>query len=494
MRRLLIVLVLVLTVLKPMTETNAEPRFSPCLLPPASWSLVSLGSPLAPERLGNKSRIRVGILPFYHSDSKVSNLTAAERDDYLSAAAALEKLSNGLVKVEIVFLKAVSSKIPYQRSAEMVLDKKIGWDQWDLTKSTYGVVKETIKNVDSEIDFSNLDSVILVGVSDPLPGGVAEAFQFFRAQPNLMFIKKGIEAGYNFSFHESIKTQEGMIDNAILLDRSLSVSTITHELLHNFGLTDLYGSSASPNSLSIMSSNVMKLLNYERAVLGWLPIDQIKCYNLNEFMSRSVKDSIISFEDIEKEEIIILKISNQEAYLLEVLPYSGKRLMIIYKLNMESRPPIEMISKEVNGAWVENVTTFSTADIGKSLSTNEFSLIFSNKLGRAAYFNIVSKSKLGSEEFANLSKETSENRDRALSIELAAAESKAKADAEAKAAAERAQAEAKSKNEEESKAKVATDSKKATIAKTATITCINGKFVKKVTSTNPKCPKGFKKK
>jgi hypothetical protein len=48
-------------------------------------------------------------------------------------------------------------------------------------------------------------------------------------------------------------------------------------------------------------------------------------------------------------------------------------------------------------------------------------------------------------------------------------------------------AEAKAKAEAEAKAK-------AELSKKTTITCVKGKITKKITATNPKCPKGYKKK
>lgn len=87
----------------------------------------------------------------------------------------------------------------------------------------------------------------------------------------------------------------------------------------------------------------------------------------------------------------------------------------------------------------------------------------------------------------------------------AAAEQRAKDEAEAKAkreAQEKADAEAKAKAEAEAKAKAEAEAKakaeaeKGTNAssKKKTIICIKGKTVKKVTSVNPKCPSGYKKK
>jgi hypothetical protein len=74
----------------------------------------------------------------------------------------------------------------------------------------------------------------------------------------------------------------------------------------------------------------------------------------------------------------------------------------------------------------------------------------------------------------------------------AEAETKAKMEAEAKAKAEE---EAKAKAEAEAKAKAEAEAKaKAALSKKTTITCVKGKSSKKVTTVNPKCPAGYKKK
>ena len=79
-------------------------------------------------------------------------------------------------------------------------------------------------------------------------------------------------------------------------------------------------------------------------------------------------------------------------------------------------------------------------------------------------------------------------------------EAKAKAEAEAKAKAEKeakakAEEEARAKAEAELKAKAEAEAKaKAAMSKKTTIKCVKGKITKKVTSVNPKCPSGYKKK
>lgn len=61
-----------------------------------------------------------------------------------------------------------------------------------------------------------------------------------------------------------------------------------------------------------------------------------------------------------------------------------------------------------------------------------------------------------------------------------------------KIASDRLAAELKSKQEAESKA--ARDAAQAAAVKRATITCVKGKTVRKVTAVKPVCPKGFRKK
>ena len=478
MKRILLVFLLIISLNFPVYKSYAEPKFSDCLLPRASWSHVSLGAPLAPERLGNKSKVRFGILPFHFKDSELSNLTEDEKNDYFSAAKLVEKLSGNQVSVELVFFPTIRSSLNYSQARQMLADRDIGWATWNLSKSTFGIVKETVKSADQSVDFSNLDGVILINKSEMLPPGVAEAFLFFRTPANLNFFKRGLDLGYNFSFHESLITQEGLIDNAILLDRRYSVATIAHEMLHNFGLTDLYGPSTPPSiyALSLMASDQLRLLNYEKAVLGWMPLNRIKCYNLADYLARSPKEATFTIEDIGEDHLVIFKVSNQEAYFVEVLDYSGNRLMIFYRLKMEERPPIEVLSvKDSNNSWTKNATTFSINDIGKSFVALEFQLLFSNRVGQTATFHIVPNNAYASAAYADLLAQASENRNRALEIE------KAKQEAEAKAAAE-----LKAKQEAEAKVKVA--KKKTTIA------CVKGKLTKKVTSVNPKCPAGYKKK
>jgi hypothetical protein len=492
--RLLLMCVLLLGLNVFTVGSSAEPRFSECLLPRASMSLLSLGAPLATERLGNRSKVRIGVLPFIFKESRKSNLSEEERRDFVLAAKILEDLSNGNVKIELAFYPTVISNLTYERAGQMYLDRNDGWQNWDLNKSTFGIVKETVKAADSVIDFSRLDLLILFNKSEGIYGGIGEAFSFFRTPPELKTIKEGIGAGKDFNFHQSIQTQEGYIDNAVLLDRRFGTRVIAHEILHTFGLTDLYGSNTpfSIHYLSIMAGEPLTLLNLERAVLGWFPVEQIQCFKLGDLVSTPISKATISFENFDRDQLVIIRVSDQEAYVIEVLPYADKRLMILYRLRMEERPPIELFSA-LNGSygWNINATTFSANDVSKVFTTPDFQLLFSNLVGRTATFHFVSKAAYNSDTYSELLKSATENQTRALASESskkeAEAKAKAEAEAEAKIAADKTASELKAKQEAEAKAK-------AEALKKVTITCVKGKLIKKVTAVNPKCPAGYVKK
>lgn len=434
------------------------PEFSECLLPRSNWNIVSLGAPLAPERLGNKSSVRLGVIPFRLSDKPSGGLSQGERTNYLQAASTIEKMSDGKVKVEIVFFPTVNTTLSFQQASSMVQQRDAGWSTWDLSKSTFGIVKEVIRDVDPLLNFSNIDGVILENKSQSF-GSVAEAFQFFRAPPDLENIKRGIASGYDFSFHRSISTQEGLIDNAILFDSHNGTTTITHEILHNFGLTDLYGGSAStPALFSVMASNTMSLLNYEKAVLGWLPLDRIKCANLADLNQQPLDKSVFSLENLEENQVIVLKISDKEANILEVRQDFIVPSLILYELKQDERPPITVMGTG-NGIG-ERLNLSDPGSIGSSLKSSNLQVMISNISDGRVTLNVVPNSKIGSTELQTLQSQVALNREKALALAAVKTQMDNKSNASGKA-------------------------KK-------TIICKKGKKQLTVKAKNPKCPTGYR--
>lgn len=461
MRRLLIIFTLFFTLLLPKTVNATGPKFSDCLLPRSAWNIVSLGAPLASERLGNKSSIRYGVIPFKLSESTFYDLTEGEKLNYLQAASTIEKLSGGTVKIEMVFYPTVESKMLYQQAVKMVQERDTGWEKWDLSKSTFGIIKGIVKNVDPLLDLSNLDGVILENKSRSF-GSVAEAFQLFRTPPQLEILQRGIATGYDFKFHQSIDTQEGFIDNGILFDSHRGVTIITHEMLHNFGLTDLYGGAASnPGQFSIMASGSSNLLDYEKAVLGWLPHEKIKCVNLSELNTRLISENRFELNDIDTSSLIIIKISDEEANILEVRQESISPTLILYKLKQSGRPPIEIM--RTDSGIGENISLTSPNSIGRTLKSDQLEVMVSNITGKSATLHVIPDSKIKSSDFETFKLEVEKNRSEAI-------------------------AKLNGSREVETKAGLETAKKKTAI------TCVKGKTIKKVSALNPKCPKGYKKK
>ncbi len=435
------------------TASSTDLSFSQCLLTRSTQQIISLGAPLSPERLGNKSRVKIGVLPFHFLDSRGSTLTAAEKSNYQKAAQVVEELSDGIVKIDLVFYPIVNSKMRYQQAVDMNQQSNVGWNNWDLTKSTFGIVKEIVKNVDPLLDFSNIDGVILYNKSQFM-GGAAEAFQFFQSPPDLAVIKNGIEAGLNFSFHESMKTQEGFIHNAILLDGEINYLTIAHEILHNFGLTDLYGGATQPPS--IMAVNTATLLNYEKAVLGWFPIDRIKCVNFVDIARQSLNKNEFMIDDVKKEYLVIIKVNDDEAYVFEVRQLFDAPVLIFYSIRNLNRPPITMMYPQDGDRNLILSLNDPTA-IGRSLTSTDLRVMITNLVGEGVKLHLIPTTKVDSQEFQILKVEADRNREQSLALAKAA------------------------KN-------------KAAMNKKITIICVKGKLMKKVTAVKPKCPSGYKKK
>lgn len=460
MNKLLVALSLIFVTTSTNLASAKTPGFSDCLLPRSTWNMVSLGAPLAPERLGNKSTVRLGVIPFSLSDKASTGFSEVERSNYLQGASNIEKLSNGGVKIELVFYPTITTKLRFQDASRMVQQRDVGWANWDLSKSTYGIVKEVVKDADPLIDFSNIDGVILENKSQSF-GSVAEAFQFFRKQPDLEFIKSGVSAGKNFSFHQSINTQESVIDNAVLFDSHKGTEIIMHEILHNFGLTDLYGGNAStPLTYSAMASNTTQLLNYERAVLGWFPLDRIKCFNFADLSNQSLVTNEFTIETPERDQLIVLKINDKEANILEVRYEFIVPSLILYELKQDERPPIAVMS--TRDGMGQRINLSDPASIGNSLKSNNLHVMISNIKSGVVTLNVIPNVKIDTEEFRALQTQALLNQEKALAL-------------------------AKARTEAEKRASAAKSSKK-------TIVCEKGKKKVTVTAKKPKCPVGFKTK
>ena len=453
---------------------QGELKYSECLLNTSNQQVISLGKPLSPQRLGNKSKIRVAVLPFYFTDGSVKEITDSEKSDYIKAASRIEDISNGNVKMDFVFLPTLNSGISSAEFKEIYLIRTVGWSERDLSKSTWGFVKRNIIKEDAIVNFANFDSVILVGNNQDRSFIIAEAMQFFRDSQGNNYV------GANEDFFRSVMTQEGYIDNAILLDSHKGIDTIAHELLHNFGLTDLYGGGAGPGYFSMMAMGSRTLLNYEKAVFGWFPITNFKCSEYESVVNSMKADNRVSIANVKKDSITLLKVANDKAYVIELVNTGGKSLLLLYLLEQNMRPPISLYTNpNLNYLDVYDVSDPST--VSSVYKAPDFDLLIADIQELNLDLLIIPKNLINSSEAAAIFESSRQNRKNLITLRAAADKAAADKAAADKAAADKAAAD-----------KAAAD--KARPMKKVTITCTKGKLVKRVTAVKPLCPAGYKKK
>jgi len=464
MKRLQIAALITILLFSGLNTAQADLKYSDCLLNTSVHQVVSLGKPLSPQRLGNKSKVRVAVLPFYFTDGSIKELSESEKSDYLQAASRIKEVSNQNVNIEFVFLPSLNSGYTSAEFKQFYLMRNTGWSQRDLNQSTWGFVKKSIIKADVSMNFSNFDSVILEGNNLDKSFFVAEAMQFFRGSQGNSY------EAVDQDFFKSVQTQDGYIDNAILLDSHTGIDTIAHELLHNFGLIDLYGSGSGPGYFSMMAGGSRILLNYEKAVLGWFPIENFTCTDYASAVNPMKSDNRISITNVKQDSITLLKVTNDKAYVIEIVSSEGKTLLLVYLLEQEMRPPITLYTNpNVNYFAVYNA--LDPSSVSSVYHTNDFDLLISDIKDLKLDLTIIPKNLVISPEAVALIENSRTNKQNLIALRAAA--DKAAAD---KAAADKAAAD------------------KAKSLKKVTITCTKGKLIKKITAVKPLCPSGYKKK
>ncbi len=468
MKRLQIAALLSILLFSGLNTARADLNYSDCLLNTSVHQVVSLGKPLSPQRLGNKSKVRVAVLPYYFTDGSVKELSDSEKSDYLQAASRIRDVSDQKVNIEFVFLPSLNSGNTSAEFRQFYLMRNTGWSERDLNKSTWGFVKKSLIKADATVNFSNFDSVILEGNNLDKSFYIAEAMQFFRDSQGNSY-----EAA-NQDFFKSVLTQDGYIDNAILLDSHMGIDIIAHELLHNFGLTDLYGSGSGPGYYSMMAGGSRALLNYEKAVLGWFPIENFKCSEYGSAVNQLKADNRISITNVKQDSITLLKVSSDKAYVLEIVNSGEKSALLVYLLEQEMRPPITLYT-DPNVSYFAVFDVLNPSNVSSIYRTADFELLINDIKELNLDLTIIPKNLVSSPEAVAIFENSRTNKQNLIALRVAEKAAAEKAAAE-KAAAEKAAAE------------------KAAVPKKVTIICTKGKLTKKVTAIKPYCPSGFRKK
>ena len=454
-----------------------------CRVPDTKWSAVSLGFPVRQERLKYLPKPKVLVIPFHPSDAPGFTLGPEEKASFLESAKHIEQLSSGLSKIEFVFNPTIELSMT---TAE--LDKyKINVRQTylkDFENDQFGFSVKFIEEADPAIDYTGIDSVILYGFSKQSKEEIASALQFTS---DMNFVGNSSKRRDGKPWFIPIVTKEKVISNVILMYNRTEVNVITHELLHNYGLTDLYGGSRDPNDLSRMANGSGKsLLTYEKWVLGWHPEQNVTCISGND----SQKINKIEIDIRDQEQIALLRPNQESLYVVETSRVKDELLIGFFKLTNDARPPIDYYSYTNFRPGVK-LSDFQYGNFPYLHPGDQFTLLVHSVTDTTATVYTYPNSLAKSAEVQTLINESKSNQEAKIKERaevmakleaafLAAEELRAKQEAEAKAAAE-----LKAKQEAAAKALAA--------KKKTTITCVKGKTTKKVTAVSPKCPSGYKK-
>ena len=453
-----------------------------CRVPDTKWSAVSLGFPVRQERLKYLPKPKVLVIPFHPSDAPGFTLGPEEKASFLESAKDIEQLSSGQSKIEFVFNPTIKLSMT---TAE--LDKyKINVGQTylkDFENDQFGFSVKFIEEADSAIDYTGIDSVILYGFSKQSKEEIASALQFTA---DMNFVGNNSKRRDGKPWFAPIVTKEKVISNVVLMYNRAEIFVITHELLHNYGLTDLYGGTRTPVGLSRMADAPAKtLLTYEKWVLGWHPEQNVTCISGKD----SEKINKIEIDIRDKEQIALLRPNQESLYVVETSRVKDELLIGFFKLTNDARPPIDYYSYTNFRPGVK-LSDFQYGNFSYLHPGDQFTLLvhsvtdttatvytYPNSLAKSAEVQTLINESKGNQE-AKI-KERAEVMAKQEAAFLAAEELRAKQEAEAAA-------ELKAKQEAAAKALAA--------KKKTTITCVKGKTTKKVTAVSPKCPSGYKKK
>jgi len=457
------------------TPVNAAvDELDPCRIQASRGQTVSLGFPFRAERLKFLPKVKILVIPFKLKDNPNYVFTEDFKADYQRAAKIITEFSSNTTNVEFVFAPTVSTEFTNSTMNELKLNQQRAW-QSDEAKSTFGFIRKFIADQDASVNYTGIDAVVIQGSSTSFESDIAEAMMFWRNPDNPWF--------------RPIETAEGSINNVVLFDNHSNTQTIAHEVMHLYGLTDLYGSSTGPGRLSLMASNELNLLTYEKWVLGWHPNQDVKCFsNLS-----NASTTTFTFDNTKDYQLAVIRSSSGKDYILETTKNRLSKYLAFYSIDNEGRPPLRLfqdnIGNRLDGVLLENYSV-----IGSQLVSPDFTLLVSDYSPTSISFTLAASAVTSSAEFKESISKAGVAKSNA---QKAALELKAKQDAEAKAAEELvAKQRAEVKAAEELKAKQEADAKagQAAAMKKTTITCVKGKTTKKVTAVKPKCPAGYKRK
>jgi len=464
-----LLLVSLIVSLIPLNSPASAQSIDNCRIKASDWQPMSLGFPVRSERLANLSAPKILVIPFQLQDTPDYVFSSDLKQHYLEAAQQINELSSGKSMPLFVFSPVIKTEITGADIRDLASNQNIGNQTRDESISTWGFVRKFIATHDTKLDFTGVNGVILEG---SYPGkGIAEAMSYVK----------------NYDpYWRPLKTDEGDVLNAVLMDGHWSTSTIAHEVMHLYGLVDLYGSSSSPAN-TLMSDGANSLLAFEKWTMGWLPDENVQCISDTVDIKTDSVNNAFSVDYSSKDQLIVIPTGPKTALFIDVTKRDIRGSLAFYSLDHDRRPSITAFSSNKK---LPSIELGYNAGIGSFIESPKYTLLIKDNIGLKLSISLIPKDLVNSDAAKQLF--TDAENTRISNVKLAQAENEAKAAAELKAKQEaEAKAIAEAKAAAELKAKQEAEAK-AAAAKKTTITCVKGKLTKKVTAVKPKCPTGYK--
>ena len=503
MKRLLLSLVMVaglLVSIPPITNADnssaSAQSIENCRISASRNNIVSLGFPVRVERLANKANPKVLVLPFQLKGEPKYILNDQDRGYFNQAAANILAFSQGKNKVNFIFNPTIelSYTAPEFDDFKKNVPKTF---QNDFKNSTYGLVESIIKSADQSISYEGFDAVVLVGSSTRGSQWIGEAMMYTKDKLPFGY---GVKTGGNGSnwwnptiandnWFDPIVTNEGLISNVTLIYNSLGADILSHELMHLYGLTDLYGSNSSPVN-TLMSDNSIGLLAWEKWTLGWLADENVQCLSEEVHIRADAVNNSLNVDYSSKDQLIVIPTGPTTALGIDVAKIGNRSLLSFYSLDSDARPSITAFKSNLKANKSLSIEISNNAGIGSIIESPKYTLLIKDNVGLKLSLSLLPKDLINSDAAKQLFAEAENTR--ISYTKLAPAEKDTKAAAELKA---RQEAEAKVVAEEKVAAELKAKQEaaaKAAASKKTTIECVKGKLTKKVTAVKPKCPNGYK--
>ena len=441
-------------------ETSANTNSDDCKIS-ASYPKrtgLNIAFPLPSTTLSAKKETNLLVLRFSLSDlpNTYSIDELSIRDNSMKSF--IREFSNGAATVNVNY-----SNYVYKSDVSTTR-----WRTFYRSAETHKFVRQMLVASDAFVDFTNVDGVIFQGPwrSNNQSEELYEAYIMRE------------EFGDDF---RPFETAEKKIYSGILMGGIGGHRTYTHEVMHPFGLVDLYSDIQSQNlaasGWSLMASGDPTLFLWERWQLGWLKNDDVLCFDLsNAKLSSPINATLHSKSGINQPRMLVIRLDKFSALVVEIREafFSSAQALVTYTVDSRrltapirlfgqpNKSTLEDLSYDVFRNYVfeqPDRSKYEDEGLSYDFRHDDWTVYISEASTKHRKIHIWNT--LTPKNFTD--ELISATRSRFI------------------------------REREILDAKLAAEAKAVAFKKT-TITCSKGKLAKKVTAIKPVCPKGFKRK